>query len=109
MAADVELAGIVADDDGVRQQAMRLDAAPQCAFGGDLDRIWIDRERGDAEPVEMRQEGRLIGKAPVRMLGQAGDHVGRELALAHIGQRFGVDDVIIVTGTQQREEIAAAL
>jgi hypothetical protein len=54
MAAELELAGIVSDDDRVGEQAMGLDAAPQRPFGGDLHRIGADRERGDAEPVEMR-------------------------------------------------------
>ena len=37
--ADLELAGIVADDHRFGEQAMRLDAAPQRALGGDLHRI----------------------------------------------------------------------
>ena len=35
MPTDDELTGIVADDDGIAQEAMRLDAAPQRALGGD--------------------------------------------------------------------------
>ena len=35
MRADIELAGVVADDHGAGEQAMRLDATPQSAFGGD--------------------------------------------------------------------------
>src|SRR4051794_14483570 len=35
VAADRELAGIVADQDGIRQEAVGLDAAPQCPLGGD--------------------------------------------------------------------------
>ena len=60
--ADIELAGIVADDDGVGQKAVRLDAAPQRALGGDPDRIGIDLERRDAELLEMRAPGRSIGE-----------------------------------------------
>jgi hypothetical protein len=51
--ADIELAGIIADDNGGGQEAVRLDTAPQGPLGGDHDRIGIDLERGDAEPFEM--------------------------------------------------------
>ncbi len=53
--------------------------------------------------------GRLIGEEAVRVLGQASDHRTGQGALAHVGQRFGVDDVIAVTCAQQFEEVAAAL
>jgi hypothetical protein len=39
VAADIELAGIVAEDDGLGQEAVRLDAAPQRALGGEADRV----------------------------------------------------------------------
>ena len=107
--ADIELAGVVADDHGVGQEAVRLDAAPQRPLGGDQDRIGSDLEGGDAEPVEMCAPGRLIGEEPVRMFGQAGDHRCGERALAHVGQRLGIDDVIVVAGAQQLQEIEAAL
>src|SRR5260370_15937529 len=63
MAADLELAGIIADDDGVVEEAMRRDAAPERAFGGDLHRIGVDLERRDADPSEMRQPRCPVGKA----------------------------------------------
>ena len=59
VAADLELAGIVADDHRVAEQAVRLDAAPQRAFGGDQHGIGRDLERRDAEPVEMGLPRRL--------------------------------------------------
>jgi hypothetical protein len=43
------------------------------------------------------------------LFGQAGDHRGGKGALAHIGQRLGIDDVIAIAGAQQLEEVAAAL
>ena len=43
MARDLELASIVAEDDGVGQQAMCLDGAPQCALGGQPR--WIEPVR----------------------------------------------------------------
>ena len=47
MRADIELAGVVADDHGVSEQAMRLDAAPESAFGGDQRGIGMDLQRGE--------------------------------------------------------------
>src|SRR6266851_6683716 len=107
--ADIELTGIITDDDGVGQKAVRLDAAPQGALGGDHDGIGIDRESRDAELVEMGSPGGLIGEGFVRVFGQAGDDRAGEGALAHIGQCLGIDDVIAMTGAQQFEEVAAAL
>ena len=45
MRADIELAGVVADDHAVAEQAMRLDAAPRSAFGGDQDGIGMNLQR----------------------------------------------------------------
>lgn len=52
--ADVELAGVVADDHGIGQEAVRRDAAPQRALGGDAHGIGGHLESGDAEVLEMR-------------------------------------------------------
>ena len=62
MLADIELAGVVADDHGVGEQAMRLDAAPQSALGGDQHGIGMDLQGGDAEPLQMSVPGRAIGE-----------------------------------------------
>jgi hypothetical protein len=43
--ADIELTGIVADDDGVGQEAMRLDTAPQ----GVLAAVRFDTFFGDGQ------------------------------------------------------------
>jgi len=53
--------------------------------------------------------GGLIGEDPLRMFGQAGDHRPGKRALAHVGHRLGIDDVIAMAGAQESEEIAAAL
>ena len=73
--SDGELPGIVAQHHGVAQEAVRVDAAPYRAFGGDLHRI-LDRQMVgpvDAKPVEMRLPGGLIGERRLRLLGQSGD------------------------------------
>jgi len=46
---DVELPGIIADNHGVGQEAVRLDAAPQRSLGGDQHRIGVDLQSRDAE------------------------------------------------------------
>ena len=107
--ADIELTSVVADDDGVGREAMRLDPAPQGALGGDHNGIGINLESGDAELIEMGRPGGVIGEGLVPMFGQAGDHRTGESAVAHIGQSLGIDDVIAMAGAQQREEVAAAL
>ena len=57
----------------------------------------------------MSGPGHRVGEEALRMLGQAGDHRGGQRALTHVIQRLGIDDVIAVAGTQQVEEIEAAL
>ena len=51
--ADGELAGAVADDDAIGQEAVRGDAAQQRALGGDAHGIGRDLESGDAKLLEM--------------------------------------------------------
>jgi hypothetical protein len=84
-------------------------AAPQRAFGGDQHRVRIDLEGGDAEPFQMRGPCRLIGEVTVGMLGEPSDHRAGQRALAHIGERRVIDDVIAMAGTQQAKEVEAAL
>src|ERR1700692_2310723 len=107
--ADIELTGVVADDHGVGEEAVRLDAAPQRRLGGDHHGVWIDLEGRDTERFEVGVPGVVTGKAAVGMLDQASDHMGGQRAFAHVGQRLGVNDVIVVAGAQQREEVEAAL
>ena len=53
MLADIELTGVVADDHGVGEEAVCLDAAPQRRLGGDHRGVRIDLERRDAERFEV--------------------------------------------------------
>ena len=71
MLADIELTGIVADDHGVGEEAVRLDAAPQRRLGGEHHGVWIDLEGRDAELFEVGVPGVVIGKAAVGMRDQA--------------------------------------
>ena len=108
MQADGELAGIVADDHRPGQQIMRLDGAPERALGGDPRRPEAALHAADAEPLEMRGPGRLIRKTPLRVGGQRLDDRPGQGAIAHVGQRLGVDDIIGVAGAQQFEEVQPA-
>ena len=51
--ADVELAGIVADDDRLMQEPVCGDCPPQCALGGDAHRVGGHLQIGDAELLQM--------------------------------------------------------
>jgi len=86
-----------------------LNAAPQCPFGRDQHRVWIDLEGGDAEFVQMRGPCRLVGEVTIGMFGEPGDHLSGERTFAHIGERCVIDDVIAMAGAQQAEEVEAAL
>src|SRR5271165_6839217 len=107
--ANIELAGVVADDHGVGQQTMRLDAAPQSPFSGDQHGIGMDLQGGHAEPLQMSVPRRAIGEDALVVLAQAGDDGSGERAGAHIGEGFVIDDVIAVPGAQQFEEVETAL
>jgi len=62
MACDLELAGIVAEDDGIGQQAMSSDGAPQRTFGGQPRRVKFVLEFVEAEALEVALPGALIGE-----------------------------------------------
>ena len=60
---DGELTGIITEHDRVVQKAMRVNAAPQCALGGDLQRVRRDPQSADTETVEMRAPDGLVGRS----------------------------------------------
>src|SRR5271167_1548597 len=88
---------------------MCLNTAPQRPFGGDLDRVGRDLQSGEAEPVEMRQPRGLISEPRLWSRRQNGDRRGRQAMLAHIAVSRIIEDVIGMSGTQQIEEVHAAL
>ena len=73
MLADGKLPGIIAQHHSIAQEVVRVDAAPNCSFGCDQHRIWGCGQSGEAEPVEMRRPGGLIGEDCFRLLGQTGN------------------------------------
>lgn len=51
--ADAELAGVIGNDDGVRQQALMMDRASQRRFAGDQDGIGQDLQLAQAQLSQM--------------------------------------------------------
>jgi hypothetical protein len=74
--ADVELTGVIADDHGVGKEAVRLEASPQRALGGNHHGVRIDLERRDTERFEVGVPGIATGKAAFGMRVQASNHTG---------------------------------
>ena len=79
------------------------------AFGRDLDGIGRDREPGQTERLEMRVPGRAIGEVLARMLSEQLDHRPCQVALVHVGECSGVEDVVVVASAQQLEKVAPTL
>jgi len=105
---DVELPGIIADNHGVGQEAVRLDAAPQRSL------VAISTGSGLTFRAEMPSFSRWRSRLPDRRTSgrdarQAGHHMRGQRAFAHVSQRLGIDDVIAMAGAQQREKVEAAL
>ena len=109
MPSDGELTGIITDHDSVMQEAVRVNAAPQRALGGDLHRVWGDPQSADAEAVEMSLPGGLVGEVPLWLSCQLADDRSGQCAATHIVQGHVVDHIVSVTGTQQIKEIQPAL
>ena len=81
-------------------------SAPSVAM---LHRVGRDLQSADAEAIEMRLPGGLIGKPCLWLRGQLADHRSGERAAAHVVQRRVVDHVVGVAGAQQVEEVQPAL
>jgi len=62
MKTDIQLARVVADDHGVGEKAVRLDAAQCGGFGGDQHGIGMDLQGRGAEQVQVCAPGRPIGE-----------------------------------------------
>ena len=114
MPADIELTGVVAEDHGVGQQSVRLDGAPQSAFGGDPHRLGMDVQGGNAKLLQVGHPGPFTGKAPgftpvAGRFGQAGNHRAGQIALMHVGKGRRVEYIVPMPGLQQLQEVQTAL
>lgn len=103
MPAERELSSVVADDGGRAQKTVRLDTAPQGAFGGDLHWVMTARDRADGEPGEMVLPSQAIGEPALGMVGEPGEQRPGEMLRAHVIERRSVDYVILMAGAQQFE------
>jgi hypothetical protein len=114
MLADGELSGVIAQQHGIAQEAMRVDAAPLSPLGGDLRSILDDRQtsrwgRDDAKPGQMRPPHRLISETGLTRFGQTCDQGGGQSAAAPVAERRLVQHVVGMPGTQQIQEVQPAL
>ena len=109
MPTDDELTGIIADHDGIAQEAMVMDAAPQSALGGDLHRVRGDLQSADTQAIEMDLPGGLMDKACLRLRRQLADHRSGKRAAAHVVHCRLIDHIVAVSGAQQVEEVQSFL
>jgi len=108
MFADVELPGIVGNDDRAVEEALGADCSPQRALGGDRHRVGVDLQPGDAELVEMGLPCGGVGEMPRRVFNQSGDDRTAEIAAAHVRERLVVKDILTVASAQQPKKAGAA-
>jgi len=99
--ADRELSGIIAQHHGITQEVMRVDAAPDGAFGGDLYGVGRCGQGGEAEPFEMRRPGGLIGERGFRLFRQAGNQGGGQGPATHVLERRVIQYEVGMPGAQQ--------
>ena len=71
--ADAELAGAVGHDDGLAEQALLANGAPQSALAGEANWIGGDPEIGESERVQMAHPVFARRKPPRRMAGELVD------------------------------------
>ena len=88
VAEHVELAGVVGDDGGVAQQAVRGDRADERGLGDDA------APAADVKAGQVRLPGGLIGEALMVMANQGVDHRCGHRVLDHVGFGGGVDQVV---------------
>lgn len=106
--SDVKLAGVIAQHDGVAEELVRLNAAPQRPLGGDLNGVGCHVQPGQAEPVEVGQPRLPISEVGLWVSHQAADQRRRQGMLAHIAVGRLVEHVIGMAGTEQFKEVQPA-
>lgn len=100
---DEEQLGLAGVEAG--QQAVEGDeagAAPE-------DAIEAGAQLADAETIEMGRPSRFIGESRERMGDELADHRGGEVVFVQVGKRGVVEDVVVVAGAQDLQEVPSAL
>ena len=105
--ADAELAGVVGDDDGLSEQALGLDRAPQRRFAGRPHRIGRHPEIGDAERAQVLHPLLVRAERERSMAGELVDDVVRQISAAHVGDRRRVDHIAGRAAEQTSQESQA--
>ena len=107
--ADIELAGIVAQDHGFGNAPGLGDRAPVRALRGDLHRIRKSFDAVNAECGQMRPPRLAVGKAPLPMRGEARDHFPRQLHSPHVVECGIIDGAGFFARAEMLEKVETAL
>ena len=105
VAEHVELTGPIADDDGVLEQAMVVEAAGDRGLAGQSYRLGA----GDPERDQMVGPGVLVGKLPAVVSHQPLDQECRSVLLMQVDQGGGIDHVVLEPAAQGHQEHQPAL
>ncbi len=105
--AEAKLAGVVGNDDGLSEQALGLDCAPQRRFAGRPHRIGRHSEIGDAERAQVLHPLLVRGKHQPSMVGEPVDDLLRQISAAHVGDRRRVDHIAGRAAEQTSKESQA--
>ena len=84
---------------------MRVNAAPECALGGDLYRVGRDPQSADPEAIKMGLPGGLVGEMSVWLTRQLADDRPSQRPTTHIACGGVVDHIIGVPGTQHVKKV----
>ena len=101
---DIELSGIITEDDQLRREAVVDETADQGALGGGADRVFPE----DAERLEMGVPGGAIVESLWPLLQGGEKHLWQALC-PQIVQGGGIDHIVGVRPAQQLQEVDAAL
>ena len=107
MAAEPELFGIVAQDDGFGEFSIFKQCAPQRAFGDDRHRCWIHFALQDAQLVQRTMQSLLTVETRCWIILQQFDGCFGQFAFAHVVYRRRVDQIFGILAAQQLQEVKA--
>jgi len=101
VAEDIELPRTIADDDGVSEQAMMIEAADDGGLRGQPDGL-------DADLDQEVGPGVLGGPGPALVRHQPVDQEFRSLLLVEPDQGGGVDHVVLITGPNRLRKMGSS-
>ena len=107
MLAELELAGVVAQNDGFVEFSRFDQRAPQCAFGDDGQRGRIHLAPQDAQFVQRRMQAAFTFKILLQMILQQADGDYGQFASSHVVKSRLVEDILAVFAAEQLQEVEA--